>query len=259
MLYTNEGEAQSMRAETRRKTMLPDPPALPPEREEVQELPATVAVSRPAVIPAEIQRCLQELERATTAYSHITSLITTAQSERAAAEGDYQTAFVSLSENEAAIALDGGAADMALRKTVGKRQEVLLLNDARLKGLGARLQGAREAVDGALRTLSATETAWRDSEVEKAQRAYAEALERFLRDIAHPLAIGVSLNDRSLHHVLQVGEIPGLNRSNAFAAISRWRDNPVMRETERESSAIRQVVIDARAAACELVFGQVRS
>lgn len=280
MQAINEFDVAKTRAEARLKDMQAPPmspvfdeamksareSAARREREErgipEPELPPVPNVfDRPAVektevaLPAEIAARIADLRTATEAYARINGLITEATRSHGALNADYERAFADLATSEAAITLDGAAADSALRKAVLKHREALLLHEARLSGLQKRLQAARSEVDSAMRNLDQTRNEWRETEIRDSKAAIKEAMDEFFKAVASHYAAALAHGDRRLQLELSQSSLTDPEtHENRIEEIRFWKQNATMCETANSRASVHSAVQDAIASARILVL-----
>jgi len=184
-------------------------------------------------------------------YARIAGLIEQEQAARDAAAAQYATTFEELATAEAASVMDGSQASPAIRKAVMKHSETLLVFDARLSGLRARLTAAQAEVEEGMRALSGAAQAWREAEIDAARNAFWIAAEVFVRAAARPIAIGLGLGDPRLSRLAATVSIPDSEDGgrNSWQAVRSWKDSPQMMAVVRQYGGVKQVVTNEVAAA----------
>jgi hypothetical protein len=211
-------------------------------------------------VPVELRTAIDQLAAAVNKHSQIKALISKALTDRGLVDGVYRDAFKQLAESEAAVVMDGGAHDPAIRKKVSEKQQAVLICDARIAGLQGREQSARAAVDACMRALSLAEEEWRKREVEAACDAVRKAIETFLAAVEGPVGIGIALGDHRLSSFSKAAELPvyfdeeGHNR-NPLQKLRRWSENANMRSATLAYSAVHQLAVGAMSAARQALMG----
>jgi hypothetical protein len=211
-----------------------------------------------STMPAEIQTELDGLAAAKQRFNTIMHLLDRAKADREQAAREHTAAFQELASNEAAIALDGAAANPKLRKAALSASEALTVHDARIAGIEARINGARAEVDAAMRTASEALQLWTSREILAAREEFWRAADAFLIAASQPLARGIGLGDSRLTIItknLQMADNENLGR-NFFTPLRTWDEQPKMLATVRRFGGIKTEVNKALSAAREAVQGQ---
>ncbi len=218
--------------------------------EQEQELvipPATESIE----LPAEIQTAMDNLRVAREQYDRIRGLIEQAKRDRDGVAAQQVEAFKALAEDEAGVALDGSTSNPARRKAALKAQEGTMLHDARITGLQGRQAAAREAVDSAMRELSAVGAQWQGEQAMMARDAFWAAVQAFVIAASQPIAAGIGLGDQRLSFVAKAVQIPDAEYGgrNAFRPVSGWRNSPGMLATVQKFGGVKTAVAEAIAEA----------
>jgi hypothetical protein len=212
------------------------------------------------VVPAELREAIDNLAAAVAKHSQVGDLIRKAQTDRGLVDGVYREVFRQLAESEAAVVMDGGSHDPAIRKKVAEKQQAVLTCDARISGLQGREQSARAEVDACMRAVGLAEEAWRKQEVAAACAAVGRAIEDFRAAVEGPIGIGIALGDHRLSSFSKAAELPvyfddkGRNR-NPLQPLRRWNENDSMRRSVLSHGAIHQEATAAITAAREALMG----
>jgi hypothetical protein len=212
------------------------------------------------VVPSELREAIDALAAAVDKHSQIKALISKALTDRGLVDGVYREVFKQLAESEAAVVMDGGSHDPAIRKKVSEKQQAVLICDARISGLQGREQSARLEVDVCMRAVGMAEESWRKLEVEAACDAVRKAIETFLAAIETPIGVGIALGDHRLSSFSKCAELPvyfdvdGRNR-NPLLVLRRWNENAAMREGVLSYSAVHQEATASITAARQALMG----
>ncbi len=216
--------------------------------EEVGQIPPA---TEPVQLPPEIQFAMDNLRVAREQYDRIRGLIEQAKRDRDGVAAQQAEAFKALAEDEAGVALDGSTSNPARRRAALKAQEGTMLHDARITGLQGRQAAAREAVDSAMRELSAVGAQWQGEQAMMARDAFWAAVQAFVIAASQPIAAGIGLGDQRLSFVAKAVQIPDAEYGgrNAFRPVSGWRNSPGMLATVQKFGGIKTAVTEAIAEA----------
>jgi hypothetical protein len=210
------------------------------------------------VVPSELREAIDALAAAVDKHSQIKALISKALTDRGLVDGVYREVFKQLAESEAAVVMDGGSHDPAIRKKVSEKQQAVLICDARISGLQGREQSARLEVDACMRAVGMAEESWRKLEVEAACDAVRKAIETFLAAIETPIGVGIALGDHRLSSFSKCAELPvyfNVDGKNPLRSLRRWSQNPAMAAGVLDYSAIHQEATAAITAARQALMG----